>query len=184
MNKVCSVQFNRQAISWPAPPPPPRVWGWASCRFFSFIVFFSLFACTLVSRVISFIYNVQVRGGGLDVSRDRSFCLCSWASFALPCCCRLNWVVSCTDTDYVYPAFDPLFADISCLLFLSFQKVGLLFFVCCSSFSFLFHQYVFFLFYWPFHTRLIACLIRAALLLLSFCLPLFISRCFVIGSSD
>ena len=30
---------------------------------------------------------------------------------------------------------------------------------------------MFFLFYWPFHTRLIACLIRAALLPLSFCLP-------------
>ena len=36
-----------------------------------------LFVCPLVSRVISFIYDVQVRGGGLDVSRDRSFCLCS-----------------------------------------------------------------------------------------------------------
>ena len=38
---------------------------------------FFLFACPLVSRVISFIYDVQVGGGGLDVSRDRSFCLCS-----------------------------------------------------------------------------------------------------------
>ena len=168
-----------------APPPPPPGLGFGvglvAASFHSLLFF--LFACPLVSWVISFIYDVQVRGGGLDVSRDRSFCLCSWASFALPCCCRLNWVVSCTDTDYVYPAFDPLFADISCHLFLSFQKVGLLFFVCCSSFSFLSHH-VFFLFYWPFHTRLIACLIRAALLLLSFCLPLFISRCFVIGSSD
>ena len=43
----------------------------------SLFVCFFLFACPLVSRVISFIYDVQVRGGGLDVSRDRSFCLCS-----------------------------------------------------------------------------------------------------------
>jgi len=44
----------------------------------SFYSLFFLFACPLVSQVISFIYDVQVRGGGLDVSRDRSFCL-------LPC---------------------------------------------------------------------------------------------------
>ncbi len=37
-------------------------------------------------------------------------------------------------TDYVYPAFDPLLADISCLLFL-LRKWFL--FVCCSSFLFL-----------------------------------------------
>ena len=44
---------------------------------------------------------------------------------------------------------------------LSFQRLGC--FVCCSSFSFL-SRHVIFLFYWPFHTRLISCLIRAALL--------------------
>ena len=43
----------------------------------SFHSLFFLFACPLVSRIISFIYDVQVRGGGLDVSRDLSFCLCS-----------------------------------------------------------------------------------------------------------
>ena len=64
-----------------------------------------------------------------------------------------------------------------------FSESRVIVFVCCSSFSFLSHH-VFFLFYWPFHTRLVACLIRAALLPLSFCLPLFLSRCFVIGSSD
>ena len=46
------------AISW---PPWVRVWGWASYRFLPFTVFF-LLACPFVSRVISFIYDVRVRG--------------------------------------------------------------------------------------------------------------------------
>ena len=57
-NKFCSFQFNRLAISW---PPWVRVWSWASYRFLPFTVF-SLLACPFVSRVISFIYDVQVRG--------------------------------------------------------------------------------------------------------------------------
>ena len=67
----------------PPPPLPPGL-GFGvglvavSFQHSYFLYFFSpLFACRLVSRVISFIYDVQVRGGGLDVSRDRSFCLCS-----------------------------------------------------------------------------------------------------------
>ena len=38
--------------------------------------------------------------------------------------------------------------------------------------------------YWPFRTRLLACLIRAAILYFSCRLHLFTSRCFVIGSPD
>ena len=38
--------------------------------------------------------------------------------------------------------------------------------------------------YWPFRTRLLACLIRAAILYFSCRLHLFTSRCFAIGSSD
>ena len=76
-------------------------------------------------------------------------------------------------TDYVYPAFVSLLADISCLLFL-FRKRCFLFFL---SFPLLFHH-AFFLFsflslvYWPFRTRLLACLIRAAILHFSFRLQL------------
>ena len=67
-------------------------------------------------------------------------------------------------TDYVYPAFVSLLADISCLLYL-FRKC------CCFvflSFPLLLHYAFFFLLfslvYWPFRTRLLACLIRAAIL--------------------
>ena len=38
--------------------------------------------------------------------------------------------------------------------------------------------------YWPFRTRLLACLIRPAILHFSFRLHLFTSRCFVIGSPE
>ena len=80
-------------------------------------------------------------------------------------------------TDYVYPAFVSLLADVS----LSFQKV---FLVCFSIFSSSFPPCVLSflsLAYWPFRTRLLACLIRAAILHYSFRLHLFTSRCFVIG---
>ena len=51
----------------------------------------------------------------------------SWASVALPCChCEAGCIVY---TDYVYPAFVPLLADITCLLFL-FRK-------CCCFLSLL-----------------------------------------------
>ena len=60
MKKACSFKFNRLAISW---PPWVRVWpGWASCRFLPFTVVVFLSACPFVSRVISFIYDVRVRG--------------------------------------------------------------------------------------------------------------------------
>ena len=62
-------------------------------------------------------------------------------------------------TDYMYPAFVSLFADgISCLLYL-FRK-------CCCFVFFYFPLH--FSSYWPFRTRLLACLIRAAILHFSF----------------
>ena len=66
---------------------------------------------------------------------------------------------------------------------LSFQKV-LLF---SLSFPLLFHHASFLflsLAYWSFRTRLLACLIRAAILYFSCPLHLFTSWCFVIGSLD
>ena len=62
--KKSSFYFNRLAISW---PPWVRVWGWASYRFLPFTVVVFLLACPFVSLVISFIYDVRVKGGGLDV---------------------------------------------------------------------------------------------------------------------
>ena len=106
----------------------------------------------------------------------------------LPCRVVVGSIGCIVYTDYVYPAIDPLLADISCLLFpfRIFVVVVFVLFVPLFSppFSSFLSHHAFFLFYWPFCTRLLACLIRAAILHLSFCLHLFISRCFVIGSSD
>ena len=164
--------------------PWVRVWGWASCRLFSFIFFFFFLFLCLPFGFSSYIVHLRcISEGWWSPCFTRPLI----RSFALPCCCRLK--MGCiVYTDYVYPAFDPLFADISCLLFL-YRKWGCCCFLFAVPFSFFFSLLFFltmcsFVFYWSFHTRLIACLIRAALLLLSFCLPLFISRCFVIGSSD
>ena len=101
----------------------------------------------------------------------------------LPCRVVVGSVDCIVYTDYVYPAFVPLLADISCLL--SFQKV-LLF--CFSLFSSSFPRCVLFCFlspvYWPFHTHLLACLIRAAIVHFSCRLHLFTSRWSVIASPD
>ena len=51
MNKFCSFQFNRLAISW---PPWVRVWGWASYRFLPFTVFFSWLALLFLELYRSF----------------------------------------------------------------------------------------------------------------------------------
>jgi len=96
----------------------------------------------------------------------------SWASVALPCCCRLNGLYR---VHGLRVSSHCLVARWHFLPSLSFQKV------CCFvflSFTLLFH-YPFFLFlsflslaYWPFRTRLLACLIRAAILHFSFRLHL------------
>ena len=65
-------------------------------------------------------------------------------------------------TDYVYPAFVPLLADITCLLFL-FSESVVVFSLFFSSFSPCVLSFLS-LVYWPFRTRLLACLIRAAIL--------------------
>ena len=63
-------------------------------------------------------------------------------------------------TDYVYPAFVPLVADITCLLcVVVFSLFSLTFSPCVLSFLSLV--------YWPFRTRLLACLIREAILYFS-----------------
>ena len=51
----------------------------------------------------------------------------------LPCRVAVGSMCCIVYTDYVYPAFDPLLTDISCLLFLLRKWV---LFVCCSSFLF------------------------------------------------
>ena len=81
VKKFCSFQFNRLAISW---PPWVRVWGWASYRFLPFTVF--PLACPFVSRVISFIYDVRVRGVvSMFNDRDLSFFLCV-GQYVSVCC--------------------------------------------------------------------------------------------------
>ena len=90
-------------------------------------------------------------------------------------------------TDYVYPAFVTLLADISCPP-LSFQKVFVVVVVVLFSLSSL-PPYVFRFCLWligQFVTAVtvLACLIRAAILNFSSRLHLFTSRCYVIGSPD
>ena len=100
-----------------------------------------------------------------------------------------QWVVSCRQIICIQPLSR---CPLTFLASSIFSESGFLF-VCLFvvplflSFCFLppfLSHHAFFLFYWPFRTRLLACLIRAAILHSSFCLHLFISRCFVIGSSD
>ena len=143
----------------------------------------SSFDWTFVSRVISFLYDVRVRGVVLMFNETaHSFFVwgSSWASAALTCCCRLNGLyrVQGLRVSSLCPV-----ARWHFLPPLSFQKVFLflslfLFFSTMRSFFFISGLS------WPFRTRLLACLIRAAILHFSFRLHLFTSRCFVIGSPD
>ena len=81
-----------------------------------------------------------------------------------------EWIVSCRRITCIQPL-----SRCSLMFFFLFRKC---FWFVFLSFPLLFHH-VFFLSlaYWPFHTRLLACLIRAAILHFSFCLHLFTSRC-------
>ena len=165
----------------PTPPPPPEL---VAASFHSLFFFSSL---CLPFGFSSYIVHLRCTSEGVWFRcLTRPLILSLFVSVFCPAVLlSALWVVSCTQITCIQP-FDPLLADISCLLFLfrkCFLFVCLLFLFFFSFFPFLSHH-VFFLFYWPFRTRLIACLIRAALLHLSFCLHLFISRCFVIGSSD
>ena len=59
----------------------------------------------------------------------------------LPCRVAIGSMGCIVYTDYVYPAFDPLLADISCLLFPFSEKKLLLF---CFCFLFVVHLFLFF----------------------------------------
>ena len=87
MKMFCSFQFNRLAVSW---PPLVWVWSWSSYRFLPFTVFcfcfsLSLLACLFVSRVISFIYDVRVRGV-VSMFNETSHSFFVWDSFLSVCC--------------------------------------------------------------------------------------------------
>ena len=149
---------------------------------------FFLLACPFVSRVISFIYDVRVRGVvSMFDETSHSLFVCG-SSWALPCCCHTlpcrvvvtaKWVVSCTRITCI----QPLSRCSLTLLASSFVSESVVVFSLYSpSFSPCVLSF-FFLVYWPFRTRLLACLIRAAILYFS-CLHLFTSRCFLIGSPD
>ena len=132
MNKVCSFWFNRQAISW---PPWARVWGWASCRFFSFIVF----SLCLAFGFSSYIVHLRCTSEGWwSRSFTRPLVLSLFVNVFCPAVLLLAQMGCIVYTGYVYPAFDPLFAGISCLLFL-FGKWG-----CCCCFLFAVPFFLFF----------------------------------------
>ena len=138
---------------------------------------FFLLACPFVSQVISFIYDVRVRGLSQCLTRPLILSLCGVVpECLLPCCVVVTakWVVSCT----WIMCFQPLSH-----FPLSFQKVLLLFSLFSPSFSPCILSFLS-LVYWPFHTCLLACQIRAAILYFSCHLHLFTSQCFVIGSPD
>ena len=101
-----------------------------------------------------------------------------WASVALLCCHSAKWVVSCTRIMCIQPLSC---CSLTCLASSFFSESVFL------SFPLLFHH-AFFLVSGVLaiscRTHLLACLIRASILHFSFCLHLFTSRCFVIGSLD
>ena len=110
-------------ISW---PPWVRVWGWASCRFFSFIVF----SLCLPFGFSSYIVHLRcTHEGWWSRCFTRPLILSLFVSVFCPAVLLSAQMGFIVYTDYVYPAFDPLFADISCLLFL-FGKWG-----CCCLFA-------------------------------------------------
>ena len=149
-------------ISWP-------LWVRVSYRFLPFTVF----SLGLPFCFQSYIVHLQCMSEGVVSMFNKTshsfFAWGSlWASVALPCCCHC-WVGCIVYMDYMYPAFVLLLADITRLLFL-FRKC-----CCCFLFSPSFSPCVFSflsLVYWPFHTRLLACLIRAA-----FCIFLVVCIC-------
>ena len=98
----------------------------------------------------------------------------------LPCrvVVTAKWFVSCTRITCI----QPLSRCSLTLLASSFFSESVI--VVFSLFFNIFSSSFFSLAYWPFRTRLLACLIRAAILYFSCRLHLFTSRCFVIGSPD
>ena len=138
-NEKVLFYFNRLAISW---PPWVRVWGWASYR----LLPFTGFSLGLPFCFSSYIIHLQCTSEGVvSVFNETAHSFFVWGirERLLPCSVVVTakWVVSCTDMDYMYLDFVPLFADITCPLFL-FRKCS----CCFLSFPLLFHH-AFFLFY-------------------------------------
>ena len=56
------------------------VWGWASYQFLPFTVVVFLITCPFVSRDISFIYDVRVRGGVVSMFNETAHSFFVWGS--------------------------------------------------------------------------------------------------------
>ena len=113
MKRSCSFWFNRLAISW---PPWVRVWGWASYRFLPFTVF----SLGLPFCFSSYIVHLRCTSEGVVSMYNEPLILSSCGVIherMLPCRVVVGWMDCIVYTDYVYPAFVSLLADISCLLF-------------------------------------------------------------------
>ena len=112
--------------------------GWASCRFFSFIVFFSWLALWFLELYRSFTMY-ELGGGGVSMFNETAHSVFVRERL-LPCRIAVGSVGCIVYTDYVYPAFVALLADISCLLssFLS-EILGF-----CLLFLFFFFFFLFF----------------------------------------
>ena len=152
---------------------------------------FFLLACPFVSRDISFIYDVRVRGV-VSMFNETAHSLCGVVrQRLLPCRVVViaKWVISCTRIRCIQPLSRCSLTLLASSFFSESVVVFSLFFPLLFHhfFYFFLFQFVFFnisLAYWLFRTRLLACLIRAAILHFSCRLHLFTSRCFVIGSPD
>ena len=112
-------------------PPWVRVSARASCRFFSLPVF----SLGLPFGFSSYIVHLRCMSEWGMVSMFNETAHSAFVrERLLPCRVAVGSMGCIVYTDYVYPAFDPLLADISCLLFL-FRK-WFFYFICCSSFLF------------------------------------------------
>ena len=131
-----SFYFNRLVISW-----PPRIWGWAIVTGSCHSLFF-LLACPFVFWVMSFIYDVWVRGV-VSMFNETAHSFFVWVvrEHLLPCrvIVTAKWVESCTRIMCIQPLSHCSLTLLASSF--SFQKVLLLFCLC-----FLFHH-AFFLFY-------------------------------------
>ena len=116
-----------------APPPPPPGLGFG-VGLVAVSFQHSLFVCLFFPLCLPFgfsSYIVHLRctsEGWWSRCFTRPLILSLFVSVFCPAVLLSAQVGCIVYTDYVYSAFDPLFADISCLLFLF--RVGLLLFFC------------------------------------------------------
>ena len=130
-------------------------------------------ACLFVSQVILFIYDVRVRGVG-SIFNETSLSLCGVVrERLLPCrvVVTAKWVVSCTWIMFIQPLSHCSLTLLASSFFSESVVVFSLFFPSFSSCVPSFLSLV----YWPFRTRLLACLNRAAILYFFCRLHLFTS---------